>query len=288
MAGARPNVYNASTAGMTRLRNKGGASAETLYELTNAFVNADRMPQRRPGTVAYRTFSGAQQGKTHGLVAFSGKMYTFTIDPNARFVSAAPPAPQVDVVLLVYPNQNPPGGVDIRQIHFAKIFMGYPYVTVEFTDGVLADYWLQNPAAWKGSTIYTANALVQPSVPNGYYYKAVQVQSGAPAWTPNLLHQIHDYVQPTVYNGFQYRAELMDNQLGPIPAPPNVPSGSVEPVWPTTDGATVLETTIGTPITASPPPTAPPATPPGREDGGKYTNPGGSAGKYGINPYRVP
>jgi hypothetical protein len=292
MPGLKPNVFTAAGSGMTRLRVKGSASAETLYELTNGFVNADRMPQRRPGCIEYLHFgttgsfpvSPASAGKTHGLVPYQGKLYTFTIDPTAMYSGS-----KIVVVRLFYPNQNPPAGVDISQIHFAKVYMGYLYVCCEFTDGVIADFWLQQPAAWTARNIYKANDLVQPSTPNGYYYKAVQTTIPYPAWTPNLMHTWHDKVQPTVYNGFFYDAYAMNSQSGPIPTPPNVASGATEPIWPLADGAGVLEASVGPPLTASPAPDPPPKTPPGREDGGKYTNPGGTGSKYNINtPYRTP
>lgn len=270
----KPNIYSASNSGMTRLRVKGGASGDTLYELTNAFVNADRMPQRRPGTSVSAHLTGAQSGKTHGLVPFAGQLYTFTISPGAALVG-----PPLSVVVLPYPTATPPGGVDIRQIHFAQAYMGKLYVTAEFTDGVIADYWLQNPAAWMASTIYLDGQLVQPTVPNGLYFRAT-LQDPPPAWQANKEYSTLDVVQPSTYNGFEYAA------ISLLPASPST-SGAVEPTWPTTVGALVIDSTsgIGSSQPPEPPETLPPP-PPGRESGGRYSNPGGTGGRLGnyVNP----
>lgn len=246
---------------MTRLRTKGGASPEALYELTNAYVTASKTIEPRPClNYITRVPTGSK-----GLFAFKGILYSF--------VASNTVVNNGSTTLLVLRHPSPFFGGTLRTIHFTQPFMGFPYVVAEFSDGNVYHYWLQNPAPWKRYTIYKANDLVQPTVPNGLYYQAVQTVSAAPAWTAGLQHMRGDIVQPTTYNGFQYQAIIMNGDIfdsGPAA------SGAVEPIWPTSNGQTVLESSAGAATPVNPAPEPPPATPPGGGPGGRYSNPGGS------------
>lgn len=268
----RPVTLNASKAGMTRLRTKGGASPETLFELTNGYVNASRCPQQRPGTTWKFNFADTghtgNAGLTKGLVAFQGVLYTF----SARALSSG--STSFVIQRLMHPTN---GTADLKAVHFSKPYMGYLYVVGEFLDGVIGHYWIQNPKAWRQSQFYLDNTLVQPTTPNGYYYKAQRLKNPN-AWTPVTMYSINDLIQPTEYNGYYYKAAVEGG-----PSTPPARSGTLEPVW-------VFQTNINNGIQSSwamstfdfststpaventPPPTAPGATPPGGEAGGKYDN----------------
>lgn len=263
---------NASTAGMTRLRPKGGASPESLYELYNGYINASKIPQQRP-CAAYK-FSVPTTSK--GLVLYKGTFYTFTALPVAV-------VPGSTNLVLRHPNGAYNG--TLKQIHFAQPYMSYLYVVVEFNaDGTIPGgiyhYWLQFPATFQKSTQYKANDLVQPAVPNGFYYRALQSESAALSWAAGVVHIWNDVVQPSVYNGFQYRAKYI-NGNGMYLSGERAASGQVEPIWPTEIGATVIEVSSGA-VNVEPPaaPEPPDPIPPGMRDGGgidsRYQNPGGS------------
>ena len=66
-------TLNAVSAGMTRLRSKGGANPETLYELTNGYVLPSRAIKQRPA-VRYQTKLPVG---SKGLTVFNGVFYTF-------------------------------------------------------------------------------------------------------------------------------------------------------------------------------------------------------------------
>lgn len=176
---------------MTRLREKGGADPNTLYELTNGFVNASRVPQQRPGTTWEYTWPAHTKGLCSykdALVAFSSQV----IDTGRTdFI----------VATLRHPSGDFTG--DIQEIHYAQPFMGNLYVVAEFDDGTVRHYWLQDPDTWQADTIYVENDLVQPSTPNGYYYKLVRTEN-PPAWAPGVERALGDVVQPTVYTGWKY------------------------------------------------------------------------------------
>lgn len=242
---------NTSAAGMTRLRGKGGASPETLWELTNGYVTASKSVKQRPG-LQYQT---RLPDTSKGLVAFNGVLYTFTAHSVSNPGTAT-------VKILTHPTPGYAG--ELAKIHYAAPFMGYLYVVAEFADGNTYHYWLQEPPAWTTFTVYDANELVQPTVPNGLYYKAV-LDNPPPAWQP--LHQYYtgDKVQPTKYNGFSYEATNL------LPSSPTS-SSDTEPVWSTELNGFVLESSAGGSSVAPTPPTPPNSQPPGTGDGERYSN----------------
>lgn len=262
----RSETLSSSGAGMTRLRDKGAASPQTLYELTNAYINASRSPTQRPGTTWIYQFGA----NTAGLVAFQGVFYSFTADPTKAVSTGT-----YQVLVLRHPNGTAFSG-QLKNIHYAQPFMGYMYVVAEFTDGVVSHYWLQTPPAWVAHTVYQANQLVQPTTNNGFYYVDVQTLN-PPAWAPAISVSGSPplVIQPTVYNGYMYTVSVT---TGTAPT-----TGPVEPTWPTVQGATVTEYSTGYKNPApSQPPTPPPPQPPGTGVGGRYTNPGGKAGAAEI------
>lgn len=217
----RTVTLSAIKAGMTRLRDKGGASPESLYDLTNGYVDGSRSPVSRQGT----SMSHAIPAGTKGLCAFKGKLHVFAtsvIDPGT---------PDVVVDILKHPDPTFAGG--LQKIHFAKPFLGFLYVVAEFVDGSIFHYWLQNPSAWAANTIYGLDTLVSPSVANGYYYRTA-TKSNAPVWASGQSKSIGDVVQPTTPNGWEY--VVTDVTGTPV-------TGGTEPAWPTADGATVFEGT---------------------------------------------
>jgi hypothetical protein len=264
----RTVTLNASKAGMTRLRFKGGASPDTLYELTNGFVNASRCPQQRPGTKWKFNFADTghtgNAGKTKGLVAFKGVLYAFTHD-TAYSTSGSS---SYKILVLRHPSSTT---ATLKAIHFAQPFMGLLYVVAEFSDSFIGHYWLQNPPAWKGGVgtphAYMDNELVQPTTPNGYYYSAKHTFN-PPTWTALLQYSVNDIVQPSVYNGYYCQVQ---SEVGP--GTPPARSGATEPTWNLSAKTLDFSASSPPPTPTNSNPTPPNATPPGGEDGGRYSNP---------------
>lgn len=231
----RSITLSAIKAGMTRLRDKGGASPQTLYDLVNGHVDASGSPTIRPGTIHDVTLPVG----TKGLCAFQGKMHVFSAN------SVVSPDPRYVVNILKHPDTTYVGG--LFKIHFAKPYLGFLYVVAEFEDGTVRHYWLQSKAAWAANTIYGLDDIVSPSVANGYYYQTA-TKSSAPAWAAGQTKAIGDVVQPSTPNGWEY--VVTDVTGTPV-------TGSTEPGWPTAEGATVFEgtDTITVPSNGS---TAPP------------------------------
>lgn len=119
----------------------------------------------------------------------------------------------------------------LKEIHFVGVILGQVYLAAEFVDGTVRHFWLQNPPTWQAGHVYQLGEMVQPSVPNGYYYQAPS-GTNVPAWTPDTVYGIGDTVQPVVPNGYTYT--VVDVTGTPT-------SGTDEPAWPASEGAQVFE-----------------------------------------------
>lgn len=219
--------------GIQRLRTKGGANPKSLYDLVNGYVTADKRIKSRPGTFRVASLPAG----TVGLTAFDGVLHVFAND----FVSDIPEGFELHV--LRHPAINDSAGepIAIRTIHFAEPFLGFMYVVAEFAiPSADADelesvyhYWLQTGEEWQASTWYPLGSIVMPSEANGLAYQATRLGQPYPSWVANAPHAENDIIEPTEYNDFYFTATSVQ---GTTPS-----SGAVEPIWPTDDGATVIE-----------------------------------------------
>jgi hypothetical protein len=189
-------TLNATKAGMTRLRDKGGADPSTLFELTNGYVNASRLPTQRPGTRWKYTWPA----HTKGLMAFKNVLYAF----SPRIIDTG----REDYVVLTVRHPNADFTGEIASINFCAPMLGYPIVSVTFEeDGDIEEftglYWLRIPGKWKPNTMYKEGDRVEPATANGYYYEA-HASENPPAWAAGVERAVGDVVQPTTYNGYKY------------------------------------------------------------------------------------
>lgn len=240
-------------AGISRLRQKGAARADSLWDLVNGYVNKSGMAQIRPGSVIDTdTLAG-----TVGLVAHQDKLHVFAASP----VAMTDPAYECDV--LRHPT-NP--NAALVAVPFAQSFMQVLYVVAEFDDDSIYHYWLREFDAWIADHAYEANGMTQPTTENGYLYRAERIDAPGTVWAPNVARAVNDVVEPTIYNGFKYEVIAV---YGPSPK-----SGATEPTWPTVEDGQVIETS-DVEIT--------PTTPP--RPGGPGAGYGG--GGIGTDPYYV-
>jgi hypothetical protein len=238
----RPMPLSSILAGMTRLRTKGGASQQSLYELTNGFITNARSMQIRPGSL----IDAKMPANTKGLCGFQGKLVIF-----ANTV-VSPPSSKYLVQVVRHPTTPT---LAIHEIHFAAPYVGALYVAAEFSNGDIFHYWLQQATVWQANTVYKANQLVSPTAPNGYAYTATRLIDSFPAWAPRVPRAIGDRIEPSTYTGFYYQVTAVAGSQ-PI-------SGTSEPPWPILEGQTVIEeltaggdTTVETipPTPGDPPP----------------------------------
>ena len=214
-------TLNATKGGINRLRTKGGASPNHLYELLNGYVDSEGRPTSRPGSREH----GRGLAGTKGLCAFNGAFVVFAVTPVV-----VPAGYSCEVIAHPFDLDQP-----LKEIHFAGPYLGYLYVVAEFGNGDVFHYWLQKRSAWKAETGYLLGEIVEPTVRNGFAYRARRISPPAAVWAPNVPRAVGDKVEPTVANGFVYT--VVDVQ-GASPK-----SGANEPKWPAANGATIFEDT---------------------------------------------
>lgn len=232
--GLATQVLGAFKTGMDRSTRRGGKDgAKRLWTLQNAYLNerGDAVP--RPGLQHV-----ANVANSTGLYGWKGQLHVFHADDT--YVD--PANPLVTDHRVRYPLTNAPDGVSLETVHFAGVILGEIYLAAAFSDGTLRHYWLQAPAAWQPDHVYGLGELVQPSVPNGYYYQAPP-SVAVPAWQAGTVYAVGDVVQPTMPNGWIYTVVEV---TGEAPT-----SGADEPTWPTSDGAQVFEGTEQASVPAS-------------------------------------
>ena len=215
----RPAPLTALKGGINRLRIKGGARADSLYDLVNAYVTQAGAILPREGTIR----AAVLDATTVGLTAYDG---IFNVFSNA-FVSV--PAGYQDNV-LVHPTNS---ALTVKKIWFAQPFMGFLYVVAEFSNGDIFHYWLQSGGTWAASTVYMTGAIVLPSVSNGFAFQAVRDLPPNPVWSPQTTIAVNTLIEPTLYTGYYYKAIAV---AGSSPH-----TGSIEPTWPIVINGTVQE-----------------------------------------------
>lgn len=241
--------------GVTRFRNKGGASKDSFYTLKNCYVTSDRSVVPRPGSRLDTTLPAG----TKGLMMFRGKLYVFSAEPvtitNPKYAN----------LVLQHPDAGSTAGIE--KIHFAQPFLGYPYVVAEFEGepGTYYHYWLQELGSWQPNTIYRIGEFVLPMTQNGYSYAANRVGEPNPAWGPGIPVAVGDILEPTTYNGFQYEIMSIEGSV--------TVTGNVEPTWVAAEDATVIEDIEGGGGVPSAPSNPTPTVPPDVRD--RYGNQGG-------------
>lgn len=217
---SRQVTLNAVQAGMTRLRDKGGANPNSLYELTNAYVTAARTIRSRPGTVLDYSVPG-----TVGLAVYQGSLVVFSHQPVS--VPAG-----VRLEIIRHPTQPT---LALSRIHFAAPIMGFLYVVAQFQNNDTFHFWLERIQPWTAGAIIKPGQTVSPTVPNGYVYTATRTDQPKQTWQPGVPRAVGDTVEPTKVDGYFYEVVEVS---GTAPA-----SGTAEPAWKAQRGAITIEST---------------------------------------------
>lgn len=263
MAG-RPVILS-SVGGINLLRTKGSAKPENLRDLLNGYVDQDGIATSRPGS---GPVAANYNNIARGLTAYKGELFVFSHvemyewEPYDYYNS-----PRVKTITI--PNRDDPDS-PLRKIWFVGEYMGLLYVVAEYMNGSVEHFWMETVSEWKPNTIYMLGQLVRQVGSGGtYVYRAGRVGDPYPAWAPDVARTLGERVEPTTQNGWYYEVTEAN---GDTPR-----SGSVEPVWPTEQGAVVYEDVDGEATgggASQPPPDT--SLPPGLGD--RYDNPNSGGG----------
>jgi hypothetical protein len=254
------------TDGINLMRSKGGASDKALFDLVNGYISAKGTISARPGAPKYDAVPNSVGFPTKGLVGSVGSMGGV----YATFVHA--PFSYSDAKAAIKTLRHPTSTTAVLvAIHAAFPFLTRLYVVAEFDDGLIQHYWLDEPDLWTANTVLGYGYRVRANAvgfgpKNGFYYRATNVDTTI-AWTASTTKVVGNFVQPTIANGFKYEATAV---TGAAP----VQTGSTEPTWPTTDGATIVERRYASAIPATPGSSTPPIP----------TGPGSKPGEYSPYP----
>ena len=208
--------------GINRLRIKGAARANMLYDLVNAYITNAGSIRPREGTNVSATLTSA----SIGLMAMDGIFNVFSTS-----LIDVPDGYQDNV--LINPNNT---SDTLVKIWFAKPMMGFPYIVAQFASGAIVNYWLQSNGTWQPDTVYMTGNIVTPDTPNGLAYLAVRDMPVNPTWAANTITSQGDMVEPTEYTGYAYRAVIVQSSPGT-----SAYTGQSEPDWPTNSGGIVQE-----------------------------------------------
>lgn len=255
---------SAIKAGITRLRVKGGASPDSLYEFVNGYVTAARTLAPRPGSEIFEELPS----ETIGLALFNGTFQIFSSEPVSGL-----PARFKNNVLTPPTDSDPLDPPTLVRIWKSEPLMGGLYVVAEWSDDPTRaiHYWLRSMTSveWEAGKMYMLGDVVVPTGGNGVAYSAGRAVPAATTWRAGMEVEVGMEVEPTTFNGYRYVAEEVYGD----PAR----TGASEPAWVATDGSTTIEDADADPESTTQ--TVDPS--------GDYGNPGGSGidtYKYGNDP----
>lgn len=251
--------------GINRMRVKGGANNESLYDAKNCYVTASGSVRPRPGTVVVARLPPG----TVGLMMFRDKLHVF----SDRYMSNLPAGYSMSV--LAQANKD----ARLLRIHFAEPFLGYPYVVAEWNDGLIAHYWLNGEGGeleyWQPNRVYAPGHEVHPDTPTGYVYRAKRLGAPSKVWGAGMEVAQGDRVEPTVFNGYAYEAA----EVYGTPAR----TGQTEPAWiAKANAATVEEADVPAKQPSQQQPPSGGGVPPRYEGGGvpPHRDGGGNNGQH--------
>ena len=215
----RPVPMTVLKGGINRLKVKGGARADTLYDLVNGYIDQSNSAQNREGTTRVATLNSS----TVGLCVANGLFHVF-----ANSLVSVPTGYECNA--LVHPTNQ---SLAPKKIWFAKPFMGFLFVVAEFTNGDVFHYWLQSTGTWKANTVFKTTDIILPTVLNGFAYQPIRNLPPYAPWTSETAITVNTIVEPTTYTGYVYKATGV--------AGTNPHTGASEPTWPSASGGVVQE-----------------------------------------------
>lgn len=179
-------TFSDFSSGLDLRKGASVSDANRLRDMTNCYVTTGKTIRKRPGLSLFATLENG----TKGLRSAGGKLNTFyatgsVTHADSRFVANK----------ITHPTN---ATVEVKNIHYADVFNGYLYVSVEYNNGEIKHHYIDNPAiltAWEASTVLTLGAIRRPAVNNGYRYEvtaAGTTDAAEPTWPTTIGATVTD------------------------------------------------------------------------------------------------
>lgn len=222
----QPYTTNNFSMGIDRFRNQSPPKDGTFFDLVNCYLTPGHSIKRRPGFTKDQALAGA-----FGATSYAGKIHTFYsgVDPGSNAL--------VQTHKLVCPDGSLSA---LSKVYYCAPLGGYLYVVAGFANGKTFHFYLDdvNLGVWTASTHLAYGNVRAPTVENGFHYQLTS-KPADPNWSPNMnVTAGTTYVQPSVNNGYRYKATAVTLPAGITQGL----TGNVEPSWPQVPGQTVVET----------------------------------------------
>lgn len=182
--------FDKFNAGLDHRKSADTAGADSLRELTNAYITTGQEIAKRSCALSVATLEAG----TRGLWSALGVLNTFYA---AGTISHGDP--QFEARFVPHPTDS---ARTVSKIHYCDAFRGYLYIAVEYDDGSVWHHYLDGGSAdrpeWESATAYVQGDFVVPTVANGYCYEATSVSgtgtsdSSEPTWPTTVGDTVTD------------------------------------------------------------------------------------------------
>lgn len=174
-------TYDRFEAGLDRRKGRAHSDANRLWEMKNAHVTTGWRIRKRPGTTEHINLANQAQ---KGLFAYGGELNTFgapigVADPNVAYHEVP----------------HPTGASTPERVLHAVIYEGFIYVVVQFFNGDVYHYYLDEDPQWEATTAYTLGDFREPTTRNGLRYEVTTAgtsDSGEPTWPTTVGATVAD------------------------------------------------------------------------------------------------
>jgi len=177
--------------GLDRRRKQHAPIANALWSMTNCYATKGKSIKKRP---CLTSPVGIEAG-TKGLRAAGGKLNTFYSADGAALTHA-------NTLFKPRRARNQGALSAVSKVHYAELFNGYLYASIEYANGTIEHHYFDDPGAWTAATAIAVGQFRRPIVENGFRYEVTAIAgtgttaAGEPPWPTTLGATVVDNAGP--------------------------------------------------------------------------------------------